>query len=116
MTPQRAFFGRPPLAPLALAASAFAADLTFPPLYPSATAAGFLRGTALALDVLNHVFLRQLRHALHRKFRDFQRQGLIGGDVARVKGGITTGHQFAAFHIHRRIKPYRLGYVKWAQC
>lgn len=36
--------GRPPFAPLARAAAAFADDLTSPPLRPSATAAGSLRG------------------------------------------------------------------------
>lgn len=41
-----AFFGLPPFAPFARAASAFASERTLPPLRPSATAAGFLRGTA----------------------------------------------------------------------
>lgn len=38
------FFGRPPFAPFARAAVAFASDRTDPPFRPSATAAGFLRG------------------------------------------------------------------------
>lgn len=43
---QRAFAGgRPPFAPLRLAARALAADFTLPPRRPRATAAGSLRGT-----------------------------------------------------------------------
>lgn len=105
------FFGRPPFAPLALAASAFASDVTLPPFRPSATAAGFLRGTALVIAV--NVGLGQWGDAIHRQFRDFQREGLEGGDVASGEGEIAAGHQVAAVLIHTRIKPYRLGYVKW---
>lgn len=39
--------GRPPLAPLTRAAAALASERTLPPSLPSATAAGFLRGTGL---------------------------------------------------------------------
>lgn len=46
---QPLFFGRPPFAPLARAASALASDRTLPPLRPNATAAGFFRLEAIGL-------------------------------------------------------------------
>ena len=67
MSLQRFFFlGRPPLAPLARAASALALDMDCPPSRPSATAAGFLRGMSHSvgdgegvIDEQAHVRLRQ---------------------------------------------------------
>lgn len=120
------FVGRPPLAPLARAASALASDVTLPPFRPSATAAGFLRGTTTPLG--------QRRHR-----RDASRLGqpaVISHKDAEFFGGVATHVLASLFRLlehaleavgvrgvlplqgelhlsHRRIKPYRLGYVKW---
>lgn len=101
MSPQRTFFGRPPFAPLARAASALASDVTLPPFRPSATAAGFLRGTALQEHEEGggvasvHLFAKGLLVGLRR--------------AEAVDGG--EGVCFLCLS-HRPIKPYRLGYVK----
>lgn len=106
------FGGRPPSLPFALTAAVLAADLTFPPLRPSATAAGFLRGTAFPVVAVD-VTLREFRDALQRQLGDLQREGLEGGDVAGSKGGVSLRHQLAARGVHGRNIAKRLGYVKW---
>ncbi len=79
------FFGRPPFDPLARAASAFAALVTFPPLRPRATAAGFLRGgNACPLD----------GDALTpRLFHSIPSSGSFCVTAAHKKGRISEGAQ-----------------------
>ena len=88
------FFGLPPLAPLARAAAALASDLTLPPLRPSETAAGFLRGMRFipAFDVLGG----ERRHALEGQGGEFGGEALEGGEVASGEGGLTLVHEVAA--------------------
>lgn len=57
MRSQTSFFGRPPFAPLARAASDLASLVACPPLRPSSTAAGFLRGAIAPPDRLTGVFV-----------------------------------------------------------
>ena len=105
------FGGRPPRLPFSRAAAALASDVTRPPLRPSDTAAGFFLGMAL-VDIAGNILRRQRRDTLERQFSDFNGQGLEGGVVLRGQGGITAGHQFAAFAIHALNIAKRLGFVK----
>lgn len=125
------FFGRPPFAPLARAASAFAADRTLPPLRPKSTAAGFLRGI---VDALYAVERRQPASVGQQAGRKRVPVGAATGDVLFAAvlelEGVTAGnspealhgmcHGFAAVHdvaaesvVHTGILPNRLGFVKW---
>lgn len=105
------FGGLPPRLPLRRAALALASEVTYPPLRPKATAAGFLRGTVgrVAGDVLRS----QLRDAFQRQIGNLAGQSVEGGEVPRFQGGIALGHQVAACLIHTMIIPNRLGSVKW---
>jgi hypothetical protein len=103
--------GRPPLAPLARAAAAFASDVALPPRRPSATAAGFLRGgiagaQGRVIGVPRGAHLLTLRwgpcgHVL----REFAAKLFVFAE-ARL-GGVLGG-----CGRHRRIEPNRLGFVK----
>lgn len=110
------FGGRPPFAPLARAAAAFASLvrplLACPPLRPNATAAGSLRGTALSAHVGVNVFLRQRLHAFHRQVRNFAREALKFCVVLRGECGVAAGHQVAACGVHGEIIPKALWVVK----
>lgn len=104
------FLGRPPFAPLARAASALASDVALPPLRPSATAAGFLRGTEdkERFYAVHHAGVEAM-HAEHgggnaakhvgQGTRLIERQGNRAGGVSRLR--------------HIEITAKRLGYVKW---
>ena len=102
--------GLPPFAPLARAALAFASERAFPPLRPSATAAGFLRR---AISVAFRGLHRQLRKALCEAVH-----GLPVAVLDRHSAGV---YQLAAAGLNRRVSswlchtkiiPKRLGSVK----
>lgn len=89
------FFGRPPLAPLARAAAALASDFTFPPRRPSETAAGFLRGNALAADGLGAVRVGEHDLAVDEVAGGAAAVGVpngFGGGEERLAGGFGGVH------------------------
>ena len=118
--------GRPPLAPLARAAAAFASDRTLPPRRPNETAAGFLRAIG---DPCDAIVARSRRHVgavpragsgdmdiaalLHREGRP---AGNRPQALHRVCDGVSAGHEMTAGggerRLHGSIKPYRLGFVE----
>lgn len=131
------FFGLPPLAPLARAASALAADFTCPPLRPSDTAAGFLgdmlsRKTGAVeatfgelAQVGAHIGIAQRGETVIVGNQDGQ---LVGGvapnPLARAGGlrqhrlqalcapSVLAAEQLVAVRVrHGLIKPNRLGFV-----
>ena len=98
------FGGRPPFAPFARAAWVFASDVTCPPVRPSATAAGFLRGMGQPCE------MRQSARV------DVGAVRALGADRGQG-GGQEHLEQGGDMRLsHRRILPNRLGYVKWAEC
>lgn len=114
MRPYYGFFlGRPPLAPFARAAAAFASDVTLPPLRPSATAAGFLRGTAGAFPCLHDAPQRTAREVVdgaEQHLSGKERRGCVRAGVEHLDGG----GEFGRVGLQHGSKiPNRLGYVKW---
>ncbi len=108
------FLGRPPFAPLALAAAVFTSERAFPPLRPRATAAGFLRDIGA-----RHVF-NEDEFATSARKRDVARWTSIGGDRDAVDGSglsVSAGVPMAGGNLdahslfHTAIKPNRLGFV-----
>ena len=97
-------FGYPPLAPFARAAAALASERTLPPFRPSATAAGFLRGT-FALDGQFGEALRDLVHGLPVALMNGNGAGLHQLAAAGFHGG-GNGWLRHGFNI-----PNRLGFV-----
>jgi hypothetical protein len=92
-------FGRPPFMPLSRAAAALASLvrplLALPPLRPSATAAGFLRGTGIVLVALDRKFgetLRDLVHGLPVPVGDRDGAGFHEFAAAIFDGGLGVGH------------------------
>jgi hypothetical protein len=107
------FLGAPPFLPFSRAAAALASERTLPPLRPRATAAGFLRGTALlASHVAVDVLLCQGGHSCERKGGNLHGQGLEQGDVSSLQGGVTAGHQVAADGVHERDITEPLGFCQ----
>lgn len=117
----RLFGGRPPFLPLRRAASALAFDVTLPPLRPRATAAGFLRGTALLSALLGAGVV-----GVHLRLTLFQVCAVARSvitEVQAVDAGFPCGEGFAALAFggdlvgaeplgcHGLIKPNRLGFV-----
>ena len=73
------FGGRPPRLPFSRAAAALASDVTLPPLRPSATAAGFLRGIG---DLLHAIKRRSARQqCVQARIRLAQGWNGAAGDV-----------------------------------
>lgn len=98
------FFGRPPLRPLARAASALAALMAFPPLRPSAAAARFLRGMGpLPCGIHDEagagVVVQRLR----------EQGGFVG--VAHLHGS-DGGADLGVSQFYVANIPNRLGFVK----
>lgn len=131
MRGQRFFLGRPPLAPLARAASALALLVDCPPSLPSATAASFLRGTALPTLTHGHGVIGLILGLAFFGIAAVARA--IVSEVQTVDAGLPCGQCFTAsalvcdlvwaepFGCHGSIKPNRLGFVnpveigqKWA--
>jgi hypothetical protein len=106
------FGGRPPRLPLIRAASALASEVTFPPLRPSATAAGFLRCKTLASAGPCAVGIREDDATV---FDCGGRASTVLGDDALGCGDeLLFGGRCAC--VHALNIPNRLGYVKWAFC
>lgn len=107
--------GLPPRLPLARAASALASDVTFPPLRPRATAAGFLRGTR-GIQISQGDTAKGTRMGVGGSFShltDFGRFGRVQGQANRADGGLGEQDHGGGVR-HEAIKPNRLGSVKWA--
>lgn len=106
------FRGRPPLAPLARAASALASLVTFPPLRPSATAAGFLRGMAGIQRLQGGVVgIAGGAHLLALGWRP--RGDVVREFAAQLFVGAKGGFGGLLGGRHRVNIPNRLGSVKW---
>lgn len=127
-------FGRPPFWPFARAAAALASDVALPPLRPSATAAGFLRGMAANLR-------QAIRHRLPRGAQA-SNKFCVCGRAERPEGACALAPEVCGLAVdlaasslstrgervklrgvrgvlsakgvvsHAPIKPYRLGFVK----
>lgn len=112
------FFGRPPFLPLSRAAAVFASDFALPPLRPSATAAGFLRGVTTARQHVQgfhavhgdrvvavrgqHGWTDTAEHARQLAgFRDRQNDGPLSARVGRL----------SKCHVPNISRA--LGFVKW---
>jgi hypothetical protein len=93
------FFGRPPFAPFARAASALASERTLPPLRPKATAAGFLRGTADSQSRVAELFTNRVGRHGHG-----QRSGhvLHGEEQLKAASRALRGEQGAGSRPWRR--------------
>ena len=111
------FTGRPPSAPFARAAAAFAAVLAFPPLRPRATAAGFFLATGV--EVSNGRTTKRAGVVV----RGFLGKALHFGWLVGIQGQSDSGQRGFREHDHgggvgvRHVSniPKRLGYVKWAE-
>lgn len=131
-------FGRPPFVPLSRAAATFASEVdlppTRPPLRPSATAAGFLRGIGDALHTIERRQPSACRlKALHKEAGLVERSGdVLVAAVLQGEGRASwnrpepldgMGHWRRAIEEvatgrsvrHTPIIPNRFGFVKWAE-
>lgn len=117
------FNGRPPFLPFLRAASALAWDVTLPPLRPSATAAGFLRGT-LASQAHRARVVSVVLRIPHFRVRAVARA--VRAEIQAIHAGFPCGQRLttAAFLgdlvgrkpcRHEQIIPNRLGSVNPAE-
>lgn len=109
------FFGRPPFAPFARAAAVFASDVDLPPLRPSFTAAGFLRGTEHVQGFRAvHVGRVEAMSLQHGGDDAAQHVGQGASLNQRHFDGAVSGGADGGGQRHEAIKPNRLGFVKEA--